>query len=105
MHDYYATLFHEQIHSTGHKDRLNREGITNHNGFGSELYSKEELVAEIGASMLCGVSGISNMTIDNNAAYIKSWLDRLKGDKTLILKASQQAQKACDHIMGVTFEN
>lgn len=103
IHEYYSTLFHEMIHSTGHSSRLDREGITAHNGFGTERYSKEELVAELGASMLCGVSGIDNETIDNSASYIDSWLRVLKEDKTLIVKASQQAQKASDYIQGITF--
>lgn len=103
IHEYYSTLFHEMIHSTGHSSRLDREGITAHNGFGTERYSKEELVAELGASMLCGVSGIDNETIDNSASYIDSWLRVLKEDKTLIVKASQQAQKASDYIQRITF--
>lgn len=101
IHQYYSTLFHEMIHSTGHKSRLNREGIISHNGFGTELYSKEELIAELGASMLCGVTGIDNETIDNSASYIQSWLRALKNDKTLIVSASQKAQKASDYIQGV----
>lgn len=102
--EFYSTLFHEMIHSTGHKSRLNREGIVALNAFGSESYSKEELVAEMGAAMLCGVAGIENRTLDNTAAYIQSWLKKLKDDKTLLVKAGSQAQKATDHILGVTFE-
>jgi antirestriction protein ArdC len=98
IHEYYSTLFHELIHSTGHKDRLNRSGITAYNGFGSESYSKEELIAELGASMLCGIAGIDNHTLDNSASYIQSWLRALKNDRTLIISASQQAQKAVDYI-------
>lgn len=105
VHEYYSTLFHEMIHSTGHQDRLNREGIISLNMFGDESYSKEELVAEMGASMLCGVAGIDNETIDNSASYIQSWLRALKNDHTLVVKASQQAQKATDYILGVEYEN
>src|SRR5699024_10281549 len=97
IEEYYSTFFHEITHSTGHKSRLNRDGIIEMNGFGSESYSKEELVAELGASMLCGVAGINNEIIDNSAAYIQSWLKALKNDKTLIVTASQQAQKASDY--------
>lgn len=103
--EYYSTLFHEMIHSTGHKSRLNREGIVELNGFGSESYSKEELVAEMGASMLCGVAGIDQQTIDNSAAYIQSWLRQLEDDKTLVIKAASQAQKATDYILGVKWED
>lgn len=97
--EYYSTLFHEMIHSTGHESRLNRKGIEQVAMFGSETYSKEELLAEMGASMLCGVTGISNRTIDNSAAYIKSWLRALKDDKTMVVKAAGQAQKAADYIL------
>lgn len=104
IHDYYSVLFHELVHSTGHEKRLNREGIAKFDKFGSKQYSREELIAEIGASMLCGVAGIEDRTIDNSASYIKSWLSALNNDSTLIIKASQQAQKASDFMQGITFE-
>lgn len=104
IEEFYATTFHEMVHSTGHRDRLNREGITIQIAFGSEVYSKEELVAEIGASMICSVAQIDNSTIENSVSYISSWLNVLKGDKTLIVKAGAQAQKAVDYILGTTFE-
>lgn len=104
VNKYYSTLFHEMVHSTGHKNRLSREGVTGTIKFGSENYSKEELIAELGASMLCGVTGIDNETIDNSASYIQSWLRALKDDKTLIVSASQKAQKASDHILGIEFQ-
>lgn len=61
--EYYSTLFHEFVHSTGHKNRLSRSGIMNVSFFGSSDYSKEELVAEIGAAMLCSISGIGFDTL------------------------------------------
>ncbi len=97
--EYYSTLFHELTHSTGHKSRVGREGIENLNEFGSESYSKEELVAEMGAAMLCGVTGISPAVIENSAAYLQSWINRLKGDSKLLLPAASQAQKASDYIL------
>ncbi|MFG6121160.1 ArdC family protein [Thalassobacillus sp. B23F22_16] len=102
--EFYSTKFHEMVHSTGHKDRLNREGVKGLASFGSETYSKEELIAELGASMICGVAGIDNHTIENSASYIQSWLNALKNDKTLIVFASQQAQKAVDYILNVKFD-
>lgn len=99
--EYYSTLFHEMVHSTGHADRLNRKGITENNGFGSAGYSKEELIAEIGAAMLCGVAGIENSTLENSAAYIKSWLGRLKDDPKLVVTAAGAAQRAADYIQGI----
>ena len=105
LEEYYSTMFHEMAHSTGHVSRLNRDGIKGIAMFGSEDYSKEELVAEFTASMLCGVAGIENNTIENSASYIKSWLGRLKEDQTLLVKAAGQAQKAADYILGTKFED
>lgn len=103
LSSYYSTMYHEMVHSTGHKDRLNRPGVANFNGFGTEKYSKEELVAELGASMLCGVAGIENSTLDKSASYIQSWLKVLKSDNSFIINASQKAQKAVDYIQGTKF--
>lgn len=97
--EYYSTLFHEMVHSTGHQSRLKRTGIEEVAAFGSEVYSKEELVAEMGAAMLCGVAGIDNSTVDNSASYIGGWLRALKDDKRLVVHAAAQAQKAADYIL------
>lgn len=104
VEEFYSTLFHEMVHSTGHKNRLGRPGIETAAEFGSETYSKEELVAEIGTAMLCAMCGIDNSTIENSAAYIGGWLQKLKNDPRLIIRAAGQAQKAADYILGVTFE-
>jgi antirestriction protein ArdC len=97
--EYYATLFHELAHSTGHTTRLNRSELMRSDGFGKEQYSKEELTAELTAAFLCGISGIEQQTITNSAAYIQSWLKVLRNDKKLILKAAAQAQAATDYIL------
>lgn len=102
--EYYSVLFHEMVHSTGHKSRLNRTGIIAMAGFGSETYSKEELVAEMGAAMLCGIAKIDNHTIENSASYIASWLRKLKDDKKMVVQAAGQAQKAADYIQGIAYE-
>ena len=96
--EFYSTLFHELTHSTGRKSRVGREGIEKLNTFDSESYSREELVAEMGAAMLCGVTGISPATIENSAAYLKTWIARLKSDSKLIVQAASAAQKAADYI-------
>lgn len=96
---YYSTLFHELTHSTGHSSRLDRKGVTNLCRFGSTNYSKEELVAEMGACFLCGHTGIENKTIDNSASYIKSWLSHLRNDNKLVIHAAAAAQKAADFIL------
>jgi len=98
--EYYSTLFHELTHSTGHPSRLSREVIMKHNPFGSEDYSKEELVAEMGAAMLCGVASIESQTLDNSAAYLQTWISRLKSDSRLVVSAAAQAQRAADYILG-----
>jgi antirestriction protein ArdC len=102
---YYDTLFHELTHATGHKSRLNRmEGDTCWNRFGSKPYASEELVAEMGAAMLCAECGIFQETEDNSAAYIASWLNRLNNDKYVVVHAAGKAQKAADYILGVVAE-
>jgi antirestriction protein ArdC len=90
---YYSVMFHELAHSTGHEKRLNRK----HNEERDE-YAQEELVAEMAASMLCGEVGIEKKTIERSAAYLDHWLERLKGDKRLIVYAASKAQKAVDYI-------
>lgn len=94
--EYYNTLFHECIHSTGHVSRLNR--LENDAAFGNAVYSKEELTAEMGASFLCALTGIEQKTIDNSAAYIQSWLKVLKNDCKMVIQAAGKAQKAVEFI-------
>jgi len=98
VEEYYSTLFHELTHSTGSESRLKRFKTGEIGIFGSEVYSKEELIAEMGASFLCGLTGIENKTINNSAAYIQGWVKKLKDDNTLIIKASSAAQKSTDYI-------
>ena len=98
--EFYSTAFHELSHATGHASRLGRKGILDPSYFGSHDYSQEELVAEFGASMLCGVSGIEQSTIENSAAYIQGWLKVLKNDKKLLVLAAAQGQRSADYILG-----
>ena len=102
--EYYATLFHELVHSTGYASRLNREGIAEAKRSDEIRYSKEELIAEMGASFLCAFTGIENPDLTNNsAAYLQSWLQVFKQDKTMVVKAASQAQKAVDFVLGIQF--
>jgi antirestriction protein ArdC len=96
---YYGTAFHELIHWTGHTSRLARKGIETVAPFGSAIYSKEELIAEMGAAFLCGQHGIDS-TIENSAAYLQGWIKALKGDSKLALQAASAASKAADFILG-----
>ncbi len=97
---YYSTLFHELVHSTGHESRLKRDTIMQMAEFGGEVYSLEELVAEIGTCYLQSVAGITS-EFKQSTAYIQGWLGRLKGDKRFIFQASKMAQKAVDFIFNV----
>lgn len=101
--DFYQVLLHELSHSTGHKSRLARKEVIERNEFGSEDYSSEEICADLSASMLCAVAGISNQTIEMSASYINGWLSVLRQDKKAIIMAAARAQASADHILGKTF--
>ncbi|WP_299681147.1 zincin-like metallopeptidase domain-containing protein [uncultured Tenacibaculum sp.] len=97
--DYYRTLFHEYVHSTGHYNRLDR---LTYSGFGTPGYAKEELVAEFGSVFLSAEAGIMWRNNSNHAEYLKNWknaLQFIKEDNKLILRASTTAQKAVDYIL------
>lgn len=102
---FYATKFHELIHSTGHTSRLNRKTLMDSKGilFAGDDYSNEELVAELGASFLSALTGIGEKVIENQTAYIKGWLEQLRNDKKLIVSASGKAQSAVDYIIDAQF--
>ena len=98
--EYYSTAFHELTHSTGHKSRLDRLEKTAF--FGTEAYSKEELIAEIGAAALVNHSGLeTSRSLRNSAAYIQNWLQVLKDDKRFIVSAAGKAEKAVNLILNV----
>src|ERR1035438_1019470 len=100
---YFATLFHELVHATGHEKRLKRASIAERNGYGSDPYCKEELIAELGSAFLCGYADIVDRTIYNPGSYLEGWLKQFQNDRTLIVYAAAQAQKAADFILGRTF--
>lgn len=100
--NYYATLLHELVHSTGHEKRLNREFSKR---FGKEAYAFEELIAELGAAFLCAEFGLIGATVENHAAYLQSWLKVLKNDKKAIFTAASQAKKAAELIRQCAAEN
>jgi antirestriction protein ArdC len=91
----YGTWAHEVIHSTGHQDRLKRDGIVNFAGFGSDSYAKEELIAELGAFLLCTRLEISS-NADNHASYLQSWIKCLKEQPSFLRTALTAARKAAD---------
>jgi len=115
---YWAHVFHELVHSTGHAQRLNRPKAANwsdwtdddyeNDDFWEKLskddsYAREELVAEMGAGMLCMMHGFDYDT--RHASYLKSWLGALRGDTSLVMKMATASQKAIDMILGTVYDN
>lgn len=99
--EYYSTTFHELTHSTMKESRCNRRAENERAAFGSENYSREELVAELGAAMLCTVSGLDNdKAFKNSVAYLQGWLKALKNDNKMMVWAASRAEKAARYIMG-----
>lgn len=98
--NYYSTLFHELIHATGHPSRLKRFEPGQSGLFGSETYSKEELIAEFGSAFLCGEAGIETVTLEDSASYIDGWLKSIRSkDKRTLFLAAAAAQKASDYVL------
>jgi antirestriction protein ArdC len=95
----FDTVAHELAHSTGHPRRLDRSELTKNYSFDDAARGQEELIAEVSAALLSSMFGITE-TIDNSAAYVKSWLRALKNDPNMIIGAAQEAQKVVDYILG-----
>lgn len=101
--EYYSTAFHESVHSTMKTSRCNRQEDRKGKvvSFGSEEYSKEELVAEVGSAQLMNIVGIeTTKSFRNSTAYIQSWLRVLRNDNKFIVSASSKAEKAVNYILG-----
>lgn len=102
--EYYSTAFHESIHSTMKTSRCNRQEDRKGKvvSFGSEEYSKEELVAEVGSAQLMNIVGVeTTKSFRNSTAYIQSWLKVLRNDNKFIVSASSKAVKAVNYILGI----
>ena len=96
----YSVIFHELAHSTGHSSRLDRPGLKKVS-FGSEIYSAEELVAEIASCYILESLGIStDLTIQMSASYIDGWSKAIRSDGNMIVKAAPAAEKAAKLILG-----
>lgn len=101
--EYYSTAFHESVHSTMKESRCNRAEDRKGKlvAFGSDEYSKEELIAEIGSANLMNIIGIeTNKSFRNSSAYIQNWLSVLRNDVKFIVSASGKAEKAINYILG-----
>jgi antirestriction protein ArdC len=98
--EWYAILFHELGHATGHEKRLHRPDVMRRKELGPIDLSREELVAEFTSSYLCAEVGIETATIENSAAYIENWSRVLKDDRRALVVAAGAAQRAADCILG-----
>ncbi len=101
--EYYSTAFHESVHSTMKESRCDRAEDRKGKlvAFGSDDYSKEELVAEIGSTNILNILGIeTTKSFRNSNAYIQNWLSVLKNDVKFIVSASSKAEKATKYILG-----
>ncbi len=99
--EYYSTAFHELTHSTLKESRCNRVADNAHAFFGNADYSREELVAEMGAAMLCSHSGLDNQkAFRNSVAYLQNWMQALRNDPKMIVWAANRAEKAARYILG-----
>lgn len=91
--EFYATIFHEMAHSTKAIHRMNREKPSK---------AKEELIAEMTALFLCGTVGIATKTIENQAAYVKSWASRIReNDIKMVIQAASVAQRVSNWILNI----
>ena len=102
---YYATLFHELAHSTGHSKRLDRGLDKDLKPFGSPDYSREELVAEFASAFLAAAAGIGVQTVEQSASYIDGWRKKLRSDKKIVVTAAGAGQRAADLILGTEHDN
>lgn len=92
--EFYATLFHELIHSTGHETRLKRLLTTDRT---NTEYAREELVAELGSVFLSQDFDLP-IRLKNHAGYIQYWSKHLKDDPKLIVRAASKAEQAINYI-------
>lgn len=105
--EFYSTAFHELVHSTGHPSRTDRFAREKWAPVGKDVhaYGREELVAEMGAAFLCGETGILPATIDNSAAYLRSWIKTIREDPRAVVVAGGAAQRAVDYILGRRYDD
>ena len=104
--EYYSTAFHESVHSTMKESRCNRAEDRKGKlvAFGSDEYSKEELVAEIGSATILNIIEVgTENSFNNSTAYIQNWLSVLRDDVKFIVSASSKAEKAVKFILGETY--
>ena len=95
---YYGTALHELTHWTGHKSRCDRDFSGK---FGTDAYAFEELVAELGAAILCGTLGVSVSPREDHAKYLNNWMRVLENNPTSIFTAFSKSQASVDYLYGL----
>lgn len=101
----FSTSCHEYGHATGHRDRLNRDGITGRHPFGSPGYAREELVAEFTSAFLGAHFGAeTELAVEGgigqeHADYLANWLKVLKSDTDAVWQAATAASKAAEWLL------
>lgn len=101
---FYSTLMHEMVHSTGIKKRLNRRGFTSHSNYD---YGREELVAEFTSALMCFFLGITTSIQDDNAQYLKSWIQSIRKEPKFLLSVLTDCSRAVNFInekLDINFE-
>ena len=98
--NWHRTAVHELGHWSGHSSRLGRDMS---GGFGSALYAREELIAEITSAFVCASLGI--VPTVRHADYIGSWLEVLREDDRAIVRASSAASKAADYLLAFRLDS
>ena len=95
---YFVTMFHEFAHSTKHPSRLDRPS---HEERGDPIYSFEELIAQMTASLLAVETGLEfkGDWVENSARYLQGWVMKLENDPSILWKAMPKAQRAFDYIL------
>jgi antirestriction protein ArdC len=98
--NWHRTAVHELGHWSGHSSRLGRDLS---GGFGSALYAKEELIAEMTSAFVC--ASLSIVPTVRHADYIGSWLEVLRDDDRAIVRAASAASKAADYLLAFRSES
>lgn len=100
--EFYGTTIHEMAHSTGHESRLGRDGIVKIDQFGSDQYTKEELVAELTSALIGNAMGFDSRIRENNIAYLQNWIGSLKKDpkflKSVMSDVNKSSKMVLEHI-------
>lgn len=103
--EYYAGVFRELVHSTGHEKRLGREELFGMREYSASDYTMEELVAEIGSCMLASFAGIQIEPKVYEEEYAREWVQRFRKDPKFVVRACTKAQKAAEYVLGIGERN